>query len=84
MRIVGQIPHPQLSITLFLWNGKYIVKFEAGGYEQSYKIPENAVKGIEDLKARVDSDFIEKVYDRFEKMHLDFLEIIQKKNSTNN
>lgn len=45
MKILAEIPHAQLRITLFAWNQKYILKFEQGALEQSYKISELDVTG---------------------------------------
>ena len=40
MRILAEIPHPDCKISVFYMNQKYIVKFEKGNFEQSYKISE--------------------------------------------
>ena len=37
MRTLGEIMHPACKISLFSWNGKYLVKFEQGLCEQTYK-----------------------------------------------
>ncbi len=73
MRTVATIPHSQMMITLFLWNNKYLVKFEAGPYEQVYKVAETDVVSEEDLKARVsDQEFLDKIVERFRSMNADF------------
>lgn len=74
MRIIHQIPHPKLTINVFSWNEKYILKFEIGAYEQSYKINHLDVNGVEDIERMVTEDFIESVMMRFVAMRKDFTE----------
>jgi hypothetical protein len=78
MRTLGTIPHPQMLITLFLWNNKYILKFEAGPYEQCYKVDETLAPDPEEIKALVDDSFIESVTRRFLKMNEDFTPLLGK------
>ena len=40
MRVLGDIPHPTYKVTLFAWNSKYLLKFEVGSLEQTYKLDE--------------------------------------------
>jgi len=75
MRQITTIPHSQMRITVFLWNGKYLIKFEAGPYEQSYKIDETTVEDTLDLQLRITDDFLSKVEMRFKEMHADFVNI---------
>ncbi len=73
MRVVAEIPHPQLKITVFSWNAKYIVKFEAGPFEQVYKINESDVpEGLEGLKKMITEEFIKNTTERFLQMRNDF------------
>lgn len=69
MRIVDTIPHPQLKISIFQMNGKYMVKFEAGPYEQTYKVDEIEVDGLVGLKAKVTDEFLVEVAAAFRSMH---------------
>ncbi|MFN3917800.1 MAG: hypothetical protein ACK4K0_08650 [Flavobacteriales bacterium] len=80
MRVIEEIPHPQLKITIFGWNEKYILKFEAGQYEQSYKISQLDVMGVDELKEMITPEFLAKVMDRFTAMSKDFLEEFRKLN----
>ncbi|MCH8566636.1 MAG: hypothetical protein LAT67_00175 [Balneolales bacterium] len=77
MRVVGTIPNDQLLITIFLWNNKYLVKFEAGPYEQSYKIDETWVSKPEDIQKIIDDTFIESVKERFLQMNSDFSRVLE-------
>ena len=72
MRIIDTIPHPSISISIFQMNDKYIVRFEAGMMEQAFKFDISEVKGVDDLKKIVDTDFIETVRKRFNEMFLQF------------
>ena len=73
MRIIAEIPHPLCKISVFYMNQKYIVKFEKGNFEQSYKISEMeyVVNGIEDIKKVINESFITSVLLRFEQMQVD-------------
>ena len=81
MRVIGNIPHPSLSITIFSMNDKYQIRFEAGPMEQIYKIPQKEVNGVEGIKKMVDDDFIEKVRSHFNEMYLSFKDAKQKLNA---
>ncbi|GAB3334649.1 hypothetical protein GCM10027429_16050 [Marivirga atlantica] len=72
MRVIGELPNPNCKITLFNWNEKYLVKFEIGMYEQTYKIDEYEVADEEALKALITDEFITKVMTRFDEMHTDW------------
>jgi hypothetical protein len=73
MRYIKDIVHPAYKISVYHWNGKYIIKIEAGGvYEQIYKIDETEILATEELDKIADSQFIQKVTDRFREMHEDF------------
>lgn len=71
MRVVGDIPHPECKISIFAWNQRYLIKFERGRCEQTFKVDELDVGGIDDLKARISPEFIAKTVQRFEAMHSD-------------
>ena len=64
MRVVGEIDHPRLKITVFKNDGKFSLKFEGGLLEQIYKFRDDARLGsVEDVKRVVDADFIHKIED---------------------
>jgi hypothetical protein len=72
MRYIKDIPHSAYKISIYQWNGKYIVKFEAGGmYEQIYKIDETDVTTIEEIELMVDEVLIQRISGRFSEMHSD-------------
>jgi hypothetical protein len=68
MKIAGSIPHPKMTITVFIMNEKFIVKFEAGPMEQVYKLSQGKVRGMEHVQQIVDAQFQEEVLKRFGEM----------------
>ena len=72
MRVIGNIPHPKITISIFSMNDKYQIKFEAGPMEQIFKIAHNEVNGIEGINKLVDPVFLEKIMERFNEMYLSF------------
>jgi hypothetical protein len=38
MRILAEIPHPIMRITVLSWNEKYQIRFEVDRFEQVYKV----------------------------------------------
>ena len=69
MRVIDTIPHPQLRISIFEMNAKYLVKFEAGPYEQTYKVERSECSGLEELKTHVNDTLLVEVAACFRKMH---------------
>lgn len=76
MRIVDSIPHESMSISIFQMNDKYMVKFEAGPMEQTFKFFIEDVKSIDRLKTLVNAEFIEATRKRFNEMFLQMKNII--------
>jgi len=71
MRQLADIPHPEVKITLFSWNGKYLIKLEKGQLEQTYKVSEMDVTSDEDVRALLDEEFIAAAVQRFQQMRQD-------------
>lgn len=70
MRIIGEIDHPSLKITLFKMDNRLSVKFESGFYEQTYKFRmADGLETAEDLKRLVDDGFVQAVNDQFVQLH---------------
>jgi len=74
MRVIAELPHPECKITIFSMNQKYIVKFEQGTLEQSYKLAEMDLSGggVNDVFEILDEAFITTVIERFKLMRTDF------------
>ncbi len=71
MRVVAEYPNVDFKITVFSWNGKYLLKIEKGMFEQTYKISEMDVTGDEEVKKIVeDPAFVEEVKNRFKNMNI--------------
>jgi hypothetical protein len=70
MRIIGDIPHPSLKITVFKMDNKLSVKFETGLYEQTFKFRESEeLHDFETMQKLVDAEFVNEVMENFAKMH---------------
>ena len=70
MRVVAEIPNPNLKITIFSWNGKYLLKLEKGMYEQTFKISEMDVNGDDEIKQLAnDPLFVTEAMNRFKEMN---------------
>lgn len=68
MRVVSEVPHPAVKITVFSWNGKYLIKLERGPFEQTYKVSEMDILDEADLIKIIDEDFISAALERFSAM----------------
>ncbi|MNJ94158.1 hypothetical protein D3C87_118470 [compost metagenome] len=73
MRLIAELPHSDCKISIFGINQKFIIKFEQGNLEQSYKIAEmdiiGGVNGVFDL---LDEEFLKSVIDQFASMRQSF------------
>jgi hypothetical protein len=68
MRVVGEIIHPDCKITIFLWNNRYLIKFEQGYLEQTYKVDEYDVPDESVLKKIVNETLLPKALNLFQEM----------------
>jgi hypothetical protein len=79
MRIVGEINHPRLKISIFKNDGKFSLKFEGGLLEQIYKFRDDERLGsVEDVKRIVDADFIAKIEETLRLMKIAQLSAIER------
>lgn len=74
MRIIAELPHPDCKISIFNMNQKYIIKFEQGTLEQSYKLSELDLSGggVNEIFQIIDDAFVATVVERFKLMRIDF------------
>lgn len=77
MRVIDEVSHPDCKITIFNWNGKYLVKFEQGLIEQTYKVSEMDVSDEKEVLSLTKSPFIDKVLQRFQDMRNDLFEAME-------
>lgn len=75
MRIIHQIPHPELKISVFKSDNRISVKFENVRYEQTYKLGDDErYKSMENIEKWADETLIEQVTQHFIRMHQTALE----------
>ena len=69
MRIIGTIPHPEMRISIFNMNQKYILKLEWGPLEQAYKWEEYDFANLQDFIEKVNnSTLLTHSLERFKQM----------------
>lgn len=68
MRVVKEFVQEEIRVSVFSWNNKYLVKFELGPMEQTFKIAETDILEEQDLERFFSGDFFEEVKLRFEEM----------------
>jgi hypothetical protein len=79
MRVIGEIPHAELKITIFYMNQKYLVKFEKNALEQTYKISEfdYIIPSLDELKTAMSENFIHRVLLVFAEMEKSLSEALK-------
>jgi hypothetical protein len=77
MRVVKEFVKNEIRISVFSWNNKYLIKFEQGPMEQTFKIPETDILEESDLDQFYDGDFFEEVIQRFKEMGQSFQKQIE-------
>jgi hypothetical protein len=80
VRLVKDIPHEKYKIQLFQYNGKYILKIELGQFEQTYKIGDTDVYGLEDVEKMITPKLLKNSLTRFIEMRSDWSEAFSSKN----
>ena len=74
MRTVAELPHPECKISIFSMNQKFIIKFEQGTLEQSYKLAEtDVIDGVNGVFELLDEEFIGQVVEQFKQMRQAFM-----------
>ncbi|HYG03468.1 MAG TPA: hypothetical protein VD927_13545 [Chryseosolibacter sp.] len=68
MRVVKELTSQGIKITIYSWNNKYLLKFEQGLLEQTFKVKETDVIDDSELLAMIDEEFIQKVMQQFDLM----------------
>ncbi len=69
MRIVRELKKGDVRISIFSWNNKYLIKFEQGFVEQTFKVDESDIVDEKDLEKFLSGKFMNGVEKRFEEMH---------------
>lgn len=79
MRILGNIPHPIIKITVMALNDKLVLKLEYDLLEQTYKIRIcDEIPNFNAIEKLVDEQFLNSCIERFKTMHHDLYESINK------
>lgn len=78
MRVVGRIPHPSITITIFEYNEKYTLKLEAGPMEQSYKITIDQIGDLTKFQELADTTFLTECLTHFNAMYLSWKATIER------
>jgi hypothetical protein len=68
MRVVSEFSKEGIRISVFSWNNKYLVKYELGPMEQTFKIPETDILEESDLNLFCEGTFFDQVVLRFKEM----------------
>jgi hypothetical protein len=68
MRVVKELIREEIRVSIFSWNNKYIIKYELGPMEQTFKLSEMDVLEESELDAFMEGDFFTEVKVRFEEM----------------
>lgn len=70
MRLIGQIEHPVLKISVFKMDGRVSVKFENAHYEQTFKFGnDERIQTLEDVQRVVDTAMAEEVLTNMQQQH---------------
>lgn len=69
MRIVRELVKEGVRISVFSWNNKYLVKFESGMIEQTFKVNELDISSENDIDFFFEGDFWERIKKRSDEMH---------------
>lgn len=80
MRLLKDIPHDRYKIQVFNYNAKYIVKIELGQFEQTFKIGETDVYGLEDVERMITPELLTNALKRFIEMRTDWEAAFKEKN----
>jgi hypothetical protein len=74
MRTLGTIPHPDCLITVFSYNGRTLLRLEAGPMEQTYRLPGEEYPNIEAVQRIVDDGFVRESLAHFNAMYRSYLD----------
>ncbi|TNE71291.1 MAG: hypothetical protein EP333_09315 [Bacteroidetes bacterium] len=80
MRLVKDIPHERYKIQIFQYNGKFIVKIELAQFEQTFKIGDTDVFGIEEVEKMITPELLGNCLKRFITMREDWEKAFNEKN----
>ena len=68
MRVEKELTFQGMKVTLFHWNNKFLLKFEMGGMEQTYKFSEFEFNA-EEVEGFITDPFVKRVSEIFSEMN---------------
>ena len=68
MRIINSFIKENIRVTIFDFDLKFVIKFEFGSLEQTYKVDKLEFVNISELESKLRSLDIESIKKRFEEM----------------
>ncbi|MBL7782311.1 MAG: hypothetical protein JNM22_13895 [Saprospiraceae bacterium] len=79
MRIIGEIPHPSLKISIFKTGDRISVKFENERYEQTFKLGnDERLASPESISQWADARFMQQVQQTFQQMHQSHMDAVNR------
>lgn len=69
MRVVKETTVDGIRVSVFDWNNKYLIKFEEGMVEQTFKVNATDITSESDLDALLEGEFLNKIKERSHEMH---------------
>ena len=69
MRVIKETMVDGIRVSVFDWNNKYLIKFEEGMVEQTFKVNATDITSESDLEIFVEGEFLNKIKERFHEMH---------------
>lgn len=80
MRLVKEIPHSQFNIRIHQYNGKYIVTIGLGQFEQTYRVGDTDVNGLEEVEKMITTELLRNSLLRFIAMRDEWEQAFNNKN----
>jgi hypothetical protein len=78
MRIIEERSIGDVKVSIFSWNNKYIIKYELGPFEQTYKVHESNIVEEASLNSFFEEEFLTFVREKFKEMGYFFLNHLEK------
>jgi len=69
MRVIKEFTKKDIRISIYSWNNKYLIKYEQGMIEQTFKIKEMDILEEDDLDVFFSGSFLANIQKRFDDMH---------------
>lgn len=78
MRQIKTYSHPNMSITVFEWNGNYILRYVVPFAEQTFKVSKmDLIQGESAMDQVVEGPLTQQAYDRFLAMRDDCQQVLE-------